>query len=199
MPAKIYLIRHGETDYNRQRRMQGWLDIPLNDSGHSQARATALALTNHKIHAIYSSDLKRAHQTAKPIAENHKLEITLTPHLRERDMGIFSGWAWETERDEEKDALWPGFEHARDHNELDWDAHRGETLRQFSARIDTMLKHIQNHHAGEHVALVTHGGTINRIFEDLDIKKTIEGFRMVGNGAVYVLVKENTSYVLGDL
>jgi broad specificity phosphatase PhoE len=63
MPQKIIIIRHGETDYNKERRMQGWLDIPLNAEGHAQAKQAAVLLAQYKVDALYSSDLTRAHQT----------------------------------------------------------------------------------------------------------------------------------------
>jgi probable phosphoglycerate mutase len=120
MPQKIYLIRHGETDYNASRRMQGWLDIPLNEVGREQANLSASKLVGVSIDHIYSSDLRRAYETAQHISRVVKKDIITTTQLRERDMGIFSGWRWEHERDKLKDELWKEFEHSRDSEDLHW-------------------------------------------------------------------------------
>lgn len=196
MPARILLIRHGETDYNKEPRIQGWLDIPLNENGHKQAYATSQILATHRIDALYSSDLKRARETAKPIAEVHRLEIRYSEKLRERDMGIFAGWSWEKEKDDEKSSLWEEFESARDNNDLHWDKHKGESLHQMSLRIQEFFDYLHTEHKDQHVALVTHGGTINRIFEYLEIKKAVEGYRPIGNGAVHIVVKKTSGYTL---
>lgn len=199
MPKTIYLIRHGETDYNRQRRMQGWLDIPLNDVGHSQAQEAANKLVGHHLHALYSSDLVRAHQTASYVAQTLKIEIKQSPALRETDMGIFAGWAWEKEIDAEKEKLWKEFEHARDHHHLDWDAHQGESIGQMLKRVTGFLSELPVKHPDESVGIVTHGGTINRILEFYGLKESVEGFRMVGNGSIFVLTKNGNSYRIDTL
>jgi probable phosphoglycerate mutase len=199
MPKKIYLIRHDETDYNRQRRLQGWLDIPLNEVGHNQAQEAAIKLVGHELHALYSSDLVRAHQTATYVAQTLKIEIKQSPALRETDMGIFAGWAWESEPDAEKERLWTEFEHARDNHLLDWNAHQGESIGEMLTRVTGFLSELPAKHPGESVGIVTHGGTINRILEYYGLKESIEGFRMVGNGTIFVLTKTTNSYTLDSL
>ena len=87
----IYLIRHGETMWNREKRLQGHIDIGLNDVGHQQAERLAKSLVDKKISAIISSDLSRAIDTAKPIALHHQLELNLDPALRERHYGVMQG------------------------------------------------------------------------------------------------------------
>ena len=82
----IYLIRHGETMWNREKRLQGHIDIGLNDVGYQQAERLAKSLVDKKISAIISSDLSRAIDTAKPIALYHQLDLSLDPALRERDI-----------------------------------------------------------------------------------------------------------------
>lgn len=199
MPKKIYLIRHGETDFNQERRMQGWLDIPLNEIGHSQALSVAEKLKTHPIHALYSSDLARAHETAKPISAVLNLSITLTPALRERDMGIFAGWAWEKERDEVKDKIWSEFEAARDLADPTWKKHGGESVGEMTERIVAFLTTLKITHAEQSVGLVTHGGTVNRILEYFEIKKPSEGFRMIRNASVLILHKRQTTYELEEI
>lgn len=199
MPQKIILIRHGETDYNKARRMQGWFDIPLNDIGRRQAEATSVKLTGTHVDVLYSSDLRRAHETAQRIARIVKKEIISSTALRERDMGIFAGWQWEAEHDPTKDALWKEFETARDHEDLDWNKHQGESMRQMTKRISTFMQHLHTVHQGQTVVIVTHGGTINRILEHYQLKSASEGFRDVGNASLLVLHKETVSYRLEEL
>src|SRR5438876_6692501 len=87
----LILARHGETDWNRDGRFQGHADPPLNDRGREQARSLADALADQPIEAIYSSDLRRAHETAQIVAQRQGLEVLVDPDLRERDVGEWSG------------------------------------------------------------------------------------------------------------
>ena len=88
-PTRICIVRHGETAWNAEGRVQGQLDIPLNDVGRAQARATAEALANHDFTAIYCSDLSRVRQTCEPAARKFALPVTYLPELRERHYGMF--------------------------------------------------------------------------------------------------------------
>lgn len=194
MPQKIIIIRHGETDYNKDRRIQGWLDIPLNEVGHKQAKQASLLVAKHKIDALYSSDLARAHQTALHIATAIKLEVKLAPQLRERDMGIFAGWAWEAEKDAKKEKLWLEFESARDQNQRNWNKHQGESIGEMADRIAQFIQTVHDLHASQTVALVTHGGTANRILEHFGLKQNSTGFHPIKNAHPIVLLKESESY-----
>lgn len=196
MPNKIFLIRHGETEYNKSRRLQGWLDIPLNEVGHKQAQAAAQKLVNHRLDALYSSDLARAHETASQIAKVTKLKVNQSFALRETDMGIFAGWAWESEPDPVKEQLWQEFEHARDNLVLDWHGHDGESIGEMVKRISNFLSELSTNHKDQHVGIVTHGGTINHILEHYQLKSSLDGFRMIGNGSVLILSKQVTTYSL---
>lgn len=88
---RLYLVRHGETEGNRERRYLGWEDLPLNQRGEAQARALARSLADQPITAIYSSDLIRAQATAAPIAQVLGLPVHLDPDLREVNFGAWSG------------------------------------------------------------------------------------------------------------
>jgi len=199
MPQILYLIRHGETAYNKERRMQGWIDIPLNRIGHAQAKSTADRLQGNTVHALYSSDLKRAHSTAKYVAKTLNLRINLAPALRERDMGIFSGWAWEKEPDPVKEKLWLEFEAARDRVDLDWNLHQGETLRQMTDRVTHFLSELDTLHFNQHIALTTHGGTINRILEYYAVKQPADGYRTVTNASILVITRQDNKFLLSEL
>ncbi len=83
----ILLVRHGQTDWNLDRRLQGHTDRPLNDRGREQARALAAELASEPLDAVYSSDLVRAHETARIIAAGRGLDVTAMDDLRERNFG----------------------------------------------------------------------------------------------------------------
>src|SRR3989339_1568200 len=91
MTTRICFIRHGETDWNVAKRIQGQTDVPLNETGRSQALAMAFNAAHHDFSAIYSSDLQRALDTAKLVAERRGLKVNTLPQLRERHFGIFQG------------------------------------------------------------------------------------------------------------
>src|SRR5258706_3803519 len=89
--TRLCLVRHGETAWNAEGRVQGQLDIPLSPTGLAQAKAVASALAGESFDAIYSSDLVRVRQTAQPIAELLKKDVLLDERLRERHYGVFQG------------------------------------------------------------------------------------------------------------
>ncbi|MCK4261910.1 histidine phosphatase family protein [bacterium] len=89
--SKLILVRHGETDWNVEDRIQGWLDIPLNEEGRRQAERLARELAGMKIAAIYSSPLRRAFQTAEIIAEKHHLKVKKVSALKEINQGEWQG------------------------------------------------------------------------------------------------------------
>src|SRR5690349_15996562 len=87
----LLLARHGETDWNREGRWQGWADPPLNELGRRQATRLAEQLRTIPFDAVYSSDLRRAHETAEILAAPHAVPIVVDPALREIDIGSWSG------------------------------------------------------------------------------------------------------------
>jgi probable phosphoglycerate mutase len=92
--TRILAIRHGETAWNVDTRIQGQIDIPLNDHGRWQAQQLAKALADEDIHAIYASDLSRAFDTAQAVASTKQIAIQARPQLRERHFGDFQGHTW---------------------------------------------------------------------------------------------------------
>src|SRR5512136_2901741 len=87
--ARLCLVRHGETAWNAEGRVQGQTDVPLNELGHVQARSVAAALARERFGALYTSDLTRVRQTARPAAECFGLAPRAEPRLRERHYGVF--------------------------------------------------------------------------------------------------------------
>lgn len=181
MPATdLCLIRHGETDWNASKRMQGQLDLPLNARGHAQAQAVAAALCGHRFDCVYSSDLLRARQTAGPAAALFDLPVHASPALRERHYGALQGKTCaEFETQYPNDA--PHFHRDPDHVIPGG----SESLRGFATRITEALTEIALRHRGESVLVVTHGGVLDIAYRLAD-NRPIEAQRdfPVLNGAL---------------
>lgn len=101
----LWIVRHGKTDWNVQKRYQGHSDIPLNATGENQAQQIAERLASERLHAIISSDLQRAMQTAEAIAAYHKVDIQSEPRLRESNFGVFEGLRYKDVITEEHKAM----------------------------------------------------------------------------------------------
>ena len=159
MTTRICFIRHGETDWNVAHRIQGQIDIELNDTGHKQAVAMAFNAAHHQFNAIYSSDLQRAFTTAAMLAERRGLEIKPLPLLRERHYGIFQGiTAKEAAQTHPKEhALYM----ARD---LVYDFETGESMHTFADRVASAIDTMSRHHSGQTIAAVSHAGVLDIIY-----------------------------------
>ncbi|MCX7897341.1 MAG: histidine phosphatase family protein [Rhodocyclaceae bacterium] len=154
--ARFCFIRHGETDWNAGRRIQGQIDIPLSAQGHAQARATAAALVQEEFAAIYSSDLARARQTAEALAHLKHLPVRLEPRLRERCYGVFQGLTHAECAQRHASA------YARHlAREADFAPAGGESLSAFADRVTTTCLALARRHAGEAIAIFTHGGVLD--------------------------------------
>lgn len=158
--TRIIAIRHGETAWNVDTRIQGHLDIPLNDVGQWQAQQAAKALADENIHAIYSSDLARAFATAQAVAEATGASLTPCPELRERSFGDFQGRTFaQIEAESPEDALrW----RKRDPDFVP--AGGGESLTMLRTRIDAAVNTLAGRHPGEQIVLVAHGGVMDVLY-----------------------------------
>jgi broad specificity phosphatase PhoE len=146
----ILLARHGETDWNLERRVQGHTDRPLNETGREQALALADALAEEPLDAVYSSDLVRAHETARIVAERKGLDVVAMPELRERDFGT-----WEGLTDEEIFQRFPQAHHGP------WgDA---ESREEMLERAEGALRRIAASHPEGQVLVITHGGPVRAL------------------------------------
>ncbi len=143
----ILLARHGETDWNREGRLQGHLDPPLNDRGRAQARELACDVAAEAIEAVYTSDLRRAAETAAIVAAAFGLPVTVDQRLREIDLG---SWAGLTRADIEE--RFPGAT-----------AHDGETRDEHRERVLASVREIAGRHPQGRVLVVTHGGSIRSL------------------------------------
>ena len=138
----LLLVRHGETDWNADGRLQGQTDRPLSEDGRRQARQLADELASEELEAIYASDLSRARETAEIVGERVGLATVLDPDLREKDWGTWEGLT-AVERDR--------VEFVGESTE----AHQERTLR--------ALQRIAERHPGGRVLVVTHGGSMRRV------------------------------------
>lgn len=155
--TELVLIRHGVTAWNRDRRFQGQTDIPLDDEGLAQALRTGRRLADWPLATVYSSDLARARQTAEPIAAARGLAIRVEARLRERHYGGFEGRTHDDLQREEAEA-WRRWRTREPDFELPGG---GESLRAFSARVQSVLVELATRHQGQTVAVVTHGGVLD--------------------------------------
>ena len=157
--TRLCMIRHGETAWNAEGRVQGQLDIPLNDVGRAQARATAEALAGHDFTAIYCSDLIRVRQTAEPAAKKFALPVSCDAALRERHYGMFERLTYVEVR-ERHPAEYARF---RD-KDPDFDFNGGESLSDFNERALRAIGEVIAKHPGEQVLVFTHGGVLEMVY-----------------------------------
>ena len=155
----LIVIRHGETAWNREKRMQGTTDTQLSDVGRSQAQALGRRLAARPFSALYSSDLSRARDTARAIAEHAGTEIVTDPRLQERRFGIFEGLIAA-----EIIARYPQ-EHARfSSRDPDYEVPGGESARGFTRRCLGCLAEIADRYRGGEVVVVTHGLVLDALY-----------------------------------
>ncbi|KAI3887318.1 hypothetical protein MKW92_050761 [Papaver armeniacum] len=160
--AEIVLVRHGETTWNNAGRIQGSLESELNEAGWKQADAIAARLGKElKPAAIYSSDLKRAKNTAEMIAKTcHIPEVIEVPDLKERHVGSLQGYYWSEIQEKEPEAYLAFFSSDKD---LEIPG-GGESFNQLCERSVSALEEIASKHKGERVIIVTHGGILRAIY-----------------------------------
>lgn len=157
--TRIFAIRHGETAWNVDTRIQGQIDIPLNDTGHWQARRLGQALEAEGIVALYASDLARAQQTAQALGQALSLPVHLDAGLRERAFGCFEGCTHS-----EIETRWPLDARRWRQREPDFGPDGGETLTDFYRRCVGAAEQLAHRHAGQSIALVAHGGVLDCLY-----------------------------------
>jgi len=159
MTTRLCVVRHGETAWNAEHRVQGQLDVPLNAIGQAQALAASKVLAQETFDAIYSSDLSRARQTAQPTASAFSMEVRLEKGLRERHYGIFERLTYA-----EVKTRYPE-DYARfEAREPDYAFRTGESLRDFSARSVSAISRIVDRHRDQSVLVFTHGGVLDKLY-----------------------------------
>ncbi len=182
--TRIVAVRHGETAWNVDTRIQGQLDIGLNKRGMWQAQRVGLALADEAIDHIYSSDLSRAHTTAQAIAQHartpHARTVRLHTGLRERGFGTFEGQTWAAIAEQ-----WPEESRRWKQRDPHFAPPGGETPTQLLARVSRTVEEIAAQHLGEHIVLVAHGGVMDMLYrlatrQELHAPRTWE----LGNAAI---------------
>jgi len=157
--TELVLIRHGETDMNRELRFQGQVDVALNAIGHAQASLLAARMAGEKADAFYVSDLLRACQTAEPIARELAVPYVTERGLREQHFGRVDGMKVEDIQRDHPDA-WAGWKRF----EQDFAMPEGESTRSFHARVVDAVQRLVAAHVGQTVVVVTHGGVLDMIY-----------------------------------
>ena len=163
--TELILIRHGETDWNRELRFQGHINVPLNATGHEQARRLAdrIAADRPVVHHLVCSDLIRTQQTAQPSLEvlfpQALIETLTDSSLREQSFGVVDGLRVDDIKVDHADAWaqWLRFE-------ADYGMPGGETTRQFHTRVMDAVRRIAQQYNGQTVMVVTHGGVLDMVW-----------------------------------
>lgn len=157
-PTRICLVRHGETEWNAERRIQGQIDIGLNATGLRQAAAAGRWLKAAGIVALYSSDLKRAWTTALALGEALSLQPSAVPQMRERRYGVFEGLTYA-----EAQARYPDGYAAFEGRNAAYNFENGESLHEMYDRVTGKLQELAAAHRGQNIAVVLHGGVLDII------------------------------------
>lgn len=191
--TRIIAVRHGETAWNVDARIQGQTDIELNQTGRWQADRVGAALAHETIDAVYTSDLGRARQTAQAIAQQCASPLISHAGLRERCFGMFEGRTFD-----EIHQAWP--EHAQQWRKRipGWEPPEGgESLLALRERVARTVQTLAAPHGGQQIVLVAHGGVLDALYrlatrQDVDAPRTWE----LPNGAINRLLWTPTGLTL---
>lgn len=157
--TELILIRHGETDWNRELRFQGQIDVPLNAVGFEQARRVAEQLAGESVHHLVCSDLTRTRQTADAPSRQLGLAPSLEPGLREQAFGVVDGMRSDDIQRQFPQAWmrWMAFD-------ADYAFDGGESTRTFHARVMDALQRLARQREGQRLVVVTHGGVLDMVY-----------------------------------
>lgn len=198
---KIYITRHGETEWNIQKRMQGNSNSELTTKGIEEAKKLAKSIENIKFDYIYSSPLKRAYDTAEIIKDGRECEIIIRDNLREMSFGIWEGMSREEILEiyeEEHNNFW-------NYPHLFSGIDGGETYIEFVERIKNEMEYIINNSNGENILLVVHGAVIKaifKIFKGYDLNEFWSAMPFIHNTCLSILEidgEDNKFLLEGDI
>jgi probable phosphoglycerate mutase len=170
--TELLFIRHGETDWNRQQRFQGQIDVPLNATGLAQATRMAQRLAADRHDALFSSDLQRACETAAPLGAAWRMPPLALPGFREQNFGVLEGLDVPTIQARHPDLWQRWLEHR-----ADFALPGGESLRQFHTRVMAAVRELAAAHAGARLAVVTHGGVLDMLWRSAH-GQSLDGLRV---------------------
>ncbi len=181
--GQVYIVRHGETEWNAQGRIQGHTDINLSDTGRRQAQAVARRLEQVSFSAAYTSDLSRSRNTAEIILGQSGTPLHTTAQLREYNKGVFEGLTVQ-----EYSKKFPDQYQASMVNDLDFAPAGGESMRETSLRMAKFVKGTIPQHLDDTVLIVGHGGSLRSLIVALMALPLEANWKFVmGNCAVSVL------------
>jgi broad specificity phosphatase PhoE len=160
--GRVYIVRHGETEWNAQGRIQGHTDIYLSEKGREQARAVARRLAEVPFDAAYSSDLSRTRETAQIVLGERNIPLHSTPQLREYNKGVFEGLTVH-----EYSLRYPELYQASLVNDPDFAPDGGETIRQTTARMAQFVAQLRERHLDDTILIVGHGGSLRSLIVSL--------------------------------
>jgi 2,3-bisphosphoglycerate-dependent phosphoglycerate mutase len=159
--TRFCLVRHGETNWNVERRLQGHTDVDLNQRGVAQAMqmAKAIKAIDLQFDVLYTSDLQRAAKTAGAIESVFNTKAIVNESLRERHLGTLQGLRTD-EAPQREPELWS----SHINRDIDQDLRGGESITNFAQRINTALEQIRQQHIGQTILLVSHGGALDMMY-----------------------------------
>ena len=188
---EVYLIRHGETESNKQRRYLGWTESPLTELGKRQAEMAAAFLAAKEIGALYCSDLQRARATANVIGAGCGLKPVASPLLREIHFGRWEGLTFDEIEAEWGDQISRWLDDPFRNSTPD-----GETLAEVCDRMSSFLAEVEaSHEDGRRIAIVSHGGSIRALlFEIIGFETASFWDLKIGNASVSLIRREGDSF-----
>ncbi len=166
---KLIIVRHGETEENINKIVQGHMPGKLTEEGKSQASKVGLALKDEKIDAIFSSDLKRTKDTCKEIAKYHKVPVHYTKRLRERNMGIYTGKPGTEVHDLYEEGM-----KITGTDSFTFKPEGGESALEVRERVEKFFKNLYKRYKNKTVIIVTHGGiirTVMHLYKNLSLEE----------------------------
>jgi uncharacterized phosphatase len=179
--TKVYVVRHGETDWNRQGRLQGATDVPLNEQGKAQAKACQQYFIENEAVAIFTSPLVRARVTAEIINEPFHMPLVLMPEFKERTFGEAEGMTYE-----ERSKVYPRKNYPGQ-----------ETFHHFIERLKTGLRMIEQQYPNDTVILVAHGAVIHNLFQIVENDDLFPQNARLSNGGVSTMYTKDGKWWLG--
>ena len=190
--TRFCLVRHGETNWNAEKRLQGHTDIELNSRGLAQAEQMAQALKKMDLQfdVLYTSDLQRAAKTAQAIEQLFNISAIRNPELRERHLGSLQGLTIDTAPHIEPE-LWQ----SHINRNIDEELRGGESIQQFAKRIEAALEKIYQQHHGKTILLVSHGGALDMMYR-IATKQSLEAAKTVAvpNASLNWISKDNAGW-----
>lgn len=201
MKKILYIFRHGETDWNKEKRAQGWADIPLNAKGREQAKDLASVMAKVGLDVIYSSPLSRALETANIVAEKTKAKVIINDGLREHNIGFLSGHIVKMTENPEECCTNPKEDCfvllAKDLQSLDWIPNGGESQKQLLNRATETLTEIVKNTNYQKIGISTHGKLARLVMQKFSQESS--QCKSLPNAGYFKLVWDGKSFTVDEM